>query len=100
MTISYSWTLSTIKKRNEGLYPNAVVQTYWTKTGTDEDGVSGSFSGTTSFTTATMTPEQQFIPFEELTDEIILGWVKDVVVDDYEEHVNNKIAEQIALKKI
>ena len=38
---------------------------------------------------------QQFIPYADLTEEIVLGWIQDVVVGSYEEHVNEQIQKQI-----
>jgi hypothetical protein len=98
MTITYTWAVTSLKTRNEGANENAVVQTYWKKTGTDEAGHTGEFSGATPFTTANMPAGSTFIPLAELTEEIVLGWIKNVVVGSYEEHVNGMIAKQIAEK--
>lgn len=98
MSITYTWKLTGMKTRTEGSNQNAVVQTYWTKTGTDEQGHEGSFQGATPFSTNNMPNGQTFIPFEELTEEIILNWIKAVVVGHYEEHVNGVIAKQLADK--
>lgn len=94
----YTWKVTGIKTRNEGDYQNAVVQTYWTKTGTDEDGNEGVFNGATPFTTTTMPEGSTFVPFAELTEEIVLGWIKAAVVS-YEDHINEQIQKQIDQKK-
>ena len=94
----YTWKVTGIKTRNEGDYQNAVVQTYWTKTGTDEDGNEGVFNGATPFTTTTMPEGATFVPFAELTEEIVLGWIKAAVVG-YEDHINEQIQKQIDQKK-
>ena len=98
MTITYTWAVTSLKTRTEGSNENAVVQTYWKKTGTDENGNTGEFSGATPFTTTTMPEGSTFIPLAELTEAIVLGWIQDVVVGSYEEHVNGMIAKQIAEK--
>jgi hypothetical protein len=36
-----------------------------------------------------------FVPFDQLTEEMVLDWIKAVVVDGYEEHVNAQIQKQI-----
>ena len=36
-----------------------------------------------------------FIPFDQLTEADVLSWIQAVVVGDYENHVNEKIQEQI-----
>lgn len=95
MTITYTWAVTSLKTRTEGSNENAVVQTYWKKTGTDENGNTGEFSGATPFTTTTMPEGSTFIPLAELTEAIVLGWIQAVVIGKYEEHVNAQIAKQI-----
>ncbi len=96
MAITYTWAVTGMKVTNVGTETNYVVQTYWTKTGTDENGNTGVFSGATPFTA---NPDQtDFIPYDELTQEIVLGWIQPVVTGSYEEHVNAQIAKQIADK--
>jgi len=93
MSITYTWAVTGMKVTNVGSETNYVVQTYWTKTGTDENGYTGTFNGATPFTP---TPDQpDFVPFDQLTQAIVLGWIQPVVTGSYEEHVNNVIAEQI-----
>jgi len=94
MDITYTWKITSLKTKDEGDHKNAVVQTYWQKIGTDEDGNTGTFSGATPFTSSDV-PDGEFIPFEELTEEIVLNWIKNIVVDSYENHVNEKILQQI-----
>jgi|LauGreDrversion4_2_1035121.scaffolds.fasta_scaffold118040_3 hypothetical protein len=94
MAITYTWEITSLRTRTEGENLDAVVQTYWKKTGTDENGNSGTFEGATPFSAASV-PAGEFIPFAELTEETVLNWIKSVVVDDYEQHVNTKIQEKI-----
>ena len=95
MAITYTWKVTSLKTKNEGDFEHAVVQTYWQKIGTDGDGHQGTFSGATPFTTSTMPEGQDFVPFSELTEEMVLEWIKAVVVGSYADHVNGKIQEQI-----
>lgn len=94
MSITYTWKVTSVKVKNEGSYTDAVVQTYWEKIGTDEQGNTGKFSGATPFTTANTQPNQ-FVPYENLTEEIVLAWIQSAVTGDYELHVNGQIAKQI-----
>ena len=99
MAVTYTWAVTGLKTKNETnadgvVLNNAVVQTYWKKTGTDENGNEGTFSGATPFTAADV-PAGEFVAFESLTEEIVLGWIKAVVVGTYEEHVNGQIQKQI-----
>ncbi len=94
MAITYTWEVTSLKTKNEGDNLNAVVQTYWKKIGTDENGNQGTFSGATPFTSVDV-PAGEFVPFEELTEENVLDWIKAVVTGMYEEHVNKQIHKQI-----
>jgi len=99
MAITYTWEVSSLKVKDvSDARPNAVVQTYWKKIGTDENGNSGTFSGATPFTLDPNDDSGPFIAFEDLTEEDVLNWIKTVVVGNYEQHVNEKIQEQIDQK--
>jgi hypothetical protein len=92
--MNYTWEISSIKRKDTSTLSNIIVQTYWKKIGTDENGNTGSFSGATPFDLSTVDPEN-FVAYENLTEEMVLGWIQSVVVGGYEEHVNEKIAEEI-----
>jgi hypothetical protein len=98
MTITYTWKVTGVKTKTEDGNQDAVVQTYWTKTGTDENGNTGTFSGATPFTSLNMPAGSTFVPFAELTETIVLSWIQAIVTGGYEEHVNAQIAKQIADK--
>ena len=92
--MNYTWELTNLKRKNTDTIQNIIVQTNWKKIGTDENGNVGSFSGATPFDLSTVYPDN-FVSYEDLTEEVILTWIQNVVVGSYEEHVNGKIAEQI-----
>jgi len=95
MAITYKWEVTGIKTTTLNNTPNVVVQTYWKKIGTDENGHEGTFSGATPFSADSMPAGTTFIPFEQLTEADVLTWIKAVVVDIYQEHVDEQIAKQI-----
>ena len=100
MALTSTWVLTSLKKTTDvalGI-DNVVVQTTWTCTGTDEDGDSGTFSGATPFSLTTVDPDT-FVPYEDLTEADVLGWIQAVVVGTYQEHVDAQIMKQIALIK-
>ena len=99
MAITYTWEVTGLKTKTEGENLNSVVQTYWKKTGTDEHGHTGVFDGATPFTSVNV-PTGEFVPFEQLTEEIVLSWIQSVVVNEYEQHVNEKIQAQIDAQHI
>jgi hypothetical protein len=92
--MNYTWQLTSLKRKNTSELNNVVVQTYWKKIGTDENGNTGEFSGATPFDLSTVDPTS-FTSYEDLTEEAVLGWIQSVVVGDYENHVNAQIAKQI-----
>jgi len=94
MSITYTWKIKSVKTKKDGDNVDAVVQTYWQKIGTDLHGNTGTFEGATPFSAATVS-NSDFIPFGQLSEEIVLGWIKSVVIGEYEKHVNEKIQEQI-----
>ena len=98
MAITYTWAVKNIKTATEGSNADAIVNTYWELTGTDETGVSGTFQGATPFTSVNV-PAGQFIKFEELTEETVLGWIQPVVTGEYERHVKAQIQKKIDQEK-
>ena len=95
MTITYTWSIVDMKTKNETIdgvtYENAVIKTYWIKKGTDENGNVGMYSGVTRFA---YRGEGTFIPYEDLTEEIVLGWIQ-AVVEGYSYRVDEEIHKQI-----
>ena len=98
MALTYTWAVTSLKKTTDGSISNVVVQSTWTCTGTDEDGDSGVFNGATPFPLSSVDPAA-FIPYEDLTEADVLGWIQAVVVGAYKEHVDAQIMKQIALEK-
>lgn len=98
MTITYTWEVTGLKTTTVAGTSDVVVQTYWKKIGTDEDGHTGSFMGATPFSADSIPAGSSFVPFSELTEDVVLDWIKAVVVCDYEAHVNGRIADEIARK--
>lgn len=94
MNITHSWHIITLQVRNEGANPDAVVQVFWKKVGTDENGNTGEFLGSTPMTSE-FVPEGQFVPLNELTEETVLAWIQEVVTGEYAKHIDKLIAQQI-----
>jgi hypothetical protein len=95
--MNYTWKLNSLKRKDTDTIQNIIVQTYWKKIGTDDNGNVGEFSGATPFDLSTVDPDN-FVSYENLTEEMVLSWIQSVVIGSYEEHVNEKIAEQISSK--
>jgi hypothetical protein len=97
MAITYTWEVTEIHTANTTDLQSIVVQTRWKKIGTDENGNTGFFPGATPFKPDSVDPAK-FVPFTQLTEEVVLGWIQSVVTGHYEQHVNERIAEEITKK--
>lgn len=101
MALTYEYKITSLKVRNETIaniaVENAVVQTYWTLTGTDENGNVGTFSGATPFTADPTDSSGPFIPFDQLTEQDVINWISSVVETNpgYKDHINAQIEKQI-----
>jgi hypothetical protein len=96
--MNYTWKLKSLKRKDSEELKNIIVQTYWEKIGTDEDGNTGSFQGATPFDLTTVDPDN-FVEYEDLTEEMVLSWIQSIVVGLYADRVNKEIADQIEEKK-
>lgn len=98
MGYTYTWKLNSLKKMKSGSYNDIIFGTTWQVIGTDENGIEGNFSGATPFRAEDVNPNE-FIPYNELNEEIVLGWVKNEVsgsgVSAYFPHIEQMIKEQI-----
>jgi hypothetical protein len=94
MQVTYTWKVTAIKTATVEELDDFVIHVRWNKIGTDELGNQGTFAGATPLTT-TVDSEGQFIPFDQLTESVVLGWIQAIVVGSYEEHVNGQIERQI-----
>lgn len=107
MAFTYKYEVTSLKVKDEvvgnTVNKNAVVQTYWKLTGTDDSLVaednknSGTFSGATPFTTTTMPAGYDFVPFEDLTEADVISWIQAVVEGNsgYKQHIDEQIQKQI-----
>jgi predicted NBD/HSP70 family sugar kinase len=100
MALTYTWKITGLKKTNvpSANLTDVVVGTRWDVTGTDEDGNSGTFHGATPFKASEVDPDN-FIDWNNLTEEVVLGWIKGIVVGGYASHVHEVIMKQINEKK-
>ena len=96
MAITYEWNVTSMKVVDANNLENVVIQTYWSKKGTDENGNEGIFYGATPLPIANLDPNN-FVPYDQLTQEIVIVWIQDVIKD--QTHIDEQIQKQINLKK-
>jgi len=91
--ITYDWNCKTVD-----VYPqaegetNVVYNVHWIVTGTEGDYTANSI-GTQIVAIDSETP---FIPFEDLTNEIVVEWTKDAIGEEQVQAIEDSLAAQIA----
>lgn len=92
MATTFTWTIDrmmTVQQPD----PDYVVGVFWTLTGVDGE-YSANIIGHTRLEVNDESTE--FIPYDQLTPEIVIGWVKDSLgeqgVFNFEDNVNGQIA--------
>ena len=69
----YAWSVFSLTKRTIGNHENVITKVIWKKVGYDKDGVKGEFIMATMFDKL---DESNFIKYEDLTQDIIVDWIK------------------------
>jgi len=95
--MNYTWKLLSLKKTDTSDLNNVVVQTIWQKIGTDDNGNTGTFLGSSEFNLNTIDPDN-FVSYEDLTEEIIFEWIQSTFSDAFEEHMEKIISDEIKSK--
>jgi hypothetical protein len=102
MALTSEWKITQIKKTTNDSVDNAIIGTRWEVKGIDENGNDGLFTGATPFTLDQINPDN-FVPYNELTEEIVLDWIKGYVsgsnrATNYWDHISDRINTQIKEK--
>ena len=90
--ITYDWNCKTVDvhPQAEG-ETNVVYNVHWIVTGTKEDYSARSIRTQI----VAVDPETEFIPFDELTNEIVVDWTKDAMGEEQVQAIEDGIASQI-----
>ncbi len=90
--ITYDWNCKTVDVvlQEEGL-TDVVYNVHWIVTGTS-DTYSSTSIGTQTVTLDESTP---FIPFADLTNDIVVGWTKDAMGEEQVASIESGIADAI-----
>ena len=98
MGLTYDWKLTSLRKQNTDSLSDVIVGTQWKLTGTDEDGYTGVFNGATPFEIRDLNVDG-FVDYRDLTEDLVLGWIKNEVSGstpaNYMNHINQQIQKQI-----
>ena len=98
--ITYDWNCKTVDvhPQEEG-ETDVVYNVHWIVTGTSDqlDPQGNAYSATNIGTQVVpLNPETPFIPFDELTNEVVVGWTKDAMGEEQVQSIEDSIASQIA----
>lgn len=96
--INWNWICDSVNvypQKEE--YNDVVFEISWTLTGTDEDGVTAKSTGRHELYTDIIV---DFVPFEDLTQEQVIGWMHaemgEEVINEIKAKITNRINEQIS----
>ena len=97
--MNYTWAVTGITSATVTDLSDVVINVKWNCMGTDDNGNEGVFIGATPLETKDIDPAT-FVPFDQLTEALVLSWVQPVVMSNarYWQHINDAITEQIARK--
>jgi len=93
MANTYTWIVNSMVSYPEAEgYANVVVTVNWSCNGTD--GIyTGGYSGATG---VSLDPNAPYVPYANLTEEQVIGWVKSTIGENQVMVVQNDVAAQIA----
>ena len=97
MTTTYTWTITALNCSTQVEdKPDYVLTAHWTCSGTDGAYFASGYN-TTSFE---IDPSKQdYIPFDELTEADVIGWVQSAMGEEGVAATENAIATQIETQK-
>ena len=103
MATTYNWNCKTVDVRpTEADHTDVVYNVHWIVTGVSDqlDSEGNPYQATSIGTQIVpLDPESEFIPFEDLTNEIVVGWTKEAMgaeqVTAIEESIANQIEQEI-----
>ena len=99
MTVTYEWNCKTVDVHpTEGSETDVVYNVHWVVTGvSDELDSDGNAYQSSSIGTqiVPLDPESEFIPFEDLTNEIVVEWTKDAMGEEQVEAIESGVKESI-----
>ncbi len=94
---AFTWNIAALDcSTTDAAFPEKVITAHWRLDGSFMDFTAGVY-GTVSF----QEPEaSSFVPFDQLTKDEVVGWVKEALGEDqvtsYEDNIEKQIADLIA----
>jgi hypothetical protein len=95
MAITYTWSVVQMDCYPTQPQPDCVFTVHWTLNGTDGT-YNGSLYGAVG---VTYNPDEPYIPYAQLTQTEVIGWVEEALgteqIASFEANIANQIADQI-----
>ena len=102
MAVEYNWNCRTVDVHpTEGDETNVVYNVHWVVTGTSDelDPQDEPYqSNSVGTQTVTYNPENEFIPFDELTNEMVVAWTKDAMGEELVSNIEGALFHEIESK--
>lgn len=102
MAVEYNWNCRTVDVHpTEGDETNVVYNVHWAVTGTSDelDPQDEPYqSNSVGTQIVTYDPESEFIPFDELTNEIVVAWTKDAMGEELVSNIEGTLLQEIESK--
>jgi hypothetical protein len=99
MAITYTWKIDMIHTGTRGPIEDMVTEVHWSKTGVDDNGIGGRFPHMTRYTQShaqAAIDAGTFTPFNALTEEQVLDWVRSTLSQEDEDFINMQITSEIS----
>ena len=102
MAIEYNWNCRTVDVHpTEGDETNVVYNVHWQVTGTSDelDPQDEPYqSNSVGTQVVTYNPENEFIPFDDLTNEIVVDWTKEAMGEEIVSSIEANLSQEIEAK--
>jgi len=104
MANTYTWNIKNLQYLlsydiSDTTLNNVITRVEWDLIGVNSSGVSGVFTGATPFDPSVISLSA-FTAYNDLTQDIVVGWLQNVVVGSYQAHVYEQIQKQIDAKTV
>lgn len=91
MDTTFTWNIANLERETSDGY---VYTAHWTLSATDGEYSAGAYGSL-----GLERPEEELIPYEELTKEIVIGWIKEKLGEEQVESMESALQTQIDEQK-
>lgn len=92
--MNYRWKIKELVKKNFENKKDVIFKIFWEKIGEDDNGNIGTASGTTLLNIDNL-DYNEFVDYEDLTEELILDWILLTITETYDKRLNKRILDDI-----